>query len=78
MKDMAPKGEQDMYLIRSECSFDAAHFLKGYSGKCRNLHGHRWRVVAELKGECIRRNPVAAFAAVSGHGAERVAGVLGV
>ena len=27
---------------------------------------------------CIRRNPVAAFAAVSGHGAERVAGVLGV
>ena len=33
-----------------------------------------------LKNEnyCIRRNPVAAFAAVSGHGAERVAGVLGV
>ena len=51
MKDMAPKGEQDMYLIRSECSFDAAHFLKGYSGKCRNLHGHRWRVVAGLLKE---------------------------
>ncbi len=28
--------------------------------------------------KCIRRNPVAVFAAVSGHGAERVAGVLGV
>ncbi len=53
MKDMASKGEQDMYLIRSECSFDAAHFLKGYSGKCRNLHGHRWRIVAELKGETL-------------------------
>ena len=28
--------------------------------------------------ECIRRNPVAAFAAMSGHGAERVAGTLEV
>ena len=27
---------------------------------------------------CIRRNPVAAFAAMSGHGAERVAGTLEV
>ena len=27
---------------------------------------------------CIWRNPVAAFAAVSGHGAERVAGFLEV
>lgn len=40
-----------MYLIRTEADFDAAHFLKGYEGKCRNLHGHRWRVVAELGGE---------------------------
>ena len=32
----------------------------------------------KVLGDCIRRNPVAAFAAVSGHGAERVAGVLGV
>ena len=28
--------------------------------------------------DCIRRNPVAAFAAMSGHGAERVAGTLEV
>ena len=37
-----------MYYIRSESSFDSAHFLKGYAGKCSNLHGHRWRVVVEL------------------------------
>ena len=37
-----------MYLIRSESNFDSAHFLKGYIGKCSNLHGHHWRVVAEL------------------------------
>ena len=28
-----------MYYIRSEGSFDSAHFLKGYIGKCSNIHG---------------------------------------
>lgn len=40
-----------MYYLKTEQSFDSAHFLKDYQGKCRNLHGHRWRVVAEIKGE---------------------------
>lgn len=40
-----------MFYIKSEDSFDSAHFLKDYEGKCRNVHGHRWRVVAEVKGE---------------------------
>lgn len=40
-----------MFYIKSEESFDSAHFLKDYEGKCRNVHGHRWRVVAEVKGE---------------------------
>lgn len=40
-----------MYELQSESSFDAAHFLKGYEGKCANLHGHRWRVVAAVRGE---------------------------
>ncbi len=35
-----------MYQIQAEGHFDAAHFLAGYNGKCKNLHGHRWRVVA--------------------------------
>ena len=34
-----------MYNIATEASFDAAHFLKNYKGKCSNIHGHRWRVV---------------------------------
>ncbi|MBQ3393218.1 MAG: 6-carboxytetrahydropterin synthase QueD [Lachnospiraceae bacterium] len=42
-----------MYYLKTEASFDAAHFLQGYEGKCRNLHGHRWRVVAEIKGETL-------------------------
>lgn len=37
-----------MYLLKTEHSFDSAHFLAGYDGKCRNIHGHEWRVVIEI------------------------------
>ncbi len=39
-----------MYFLETESSFDAAHFLTNYEGKCKNIHGHRWRVVAKIKG----------------------------
>ena len=40
-----------MYTVSTEASFDSAHFLKNYDGKCANLHGHRWRVLVEVKAE---------------------------
>lgn len=40
-----------MYILSTESSFDAAHFLTNYDGKCKNIHGHRWRVILEIKGE---------------------------
>lgn len=40
-----------MYYLKSEAAFDSAHFLKGYKGKCSNIHGHRWRVVATIYSE---------------------------
>lgn len=40
-----------MYILKTEQSFDSAHFLAGYQGKCSNLHGHRWRVVVEIWSE---------------------------
>ena len=43
-----------MYLIKTEQSFDAAHFLAGYEGKCSNLHGHRWRIVAKVCSEKLQ------------------------
>ena len=46
-----------MFYLRTEDAFDAAHFLEGYTGKCSNIHGHRWRVVAELKGEELKTDP---------------------
>ncbi len=39
-----------MYHLRYKTHFDAAHFLRGYEGKCANLHGHRWHVQLELSG----------------------------
>ena len=38
-----------MYQITVEQHFDAAHALRGYKGKCENLHGHLFRVVARLR-----------------------------
>jgi len=33
-----------MYEIIVEKHFDAAHYLRGYKGKCENMHGHRYTV----------------------------------
>ena len=38
-----------MYQISVEDHFDAAHFLRGYQGKCEALHGHRFGVVAKVR-----------------------------
>lgn len=37
-----------MYKITVEKSFSAAHTLPAHPGKCRNLHGHNWRVRATV------------------------------
>ena len=44
-----------MYGLKTESCFDAAHFLSDYDGKCENLHGHRWRVVAYLEVEELHK-----------------------
>lgn len=41
------------YFLEGEESFDSSHFLRGHSGKCKNLHGHRWRVKYGLKAESL-------------------------
>ncbi len=45
-----------MYTLKVEHSFDSAHFLYGYEGKCRNIHGHRWKVEVEIKAENLIQN----------------------
>lgn len=38
-----------MYQLYVEEHFDAAHYLPNYQGKCENLHGHRFKIVARLE-----------------------------
>ena len=40
-----------MYRLRVYDYFSSAHFLNGYQGKCETLHGHNWKVEAEVEGE---------------------------
>ena len=42
-----------MYQISVEQHFDAAHFLRGYRGKCEALHGHRFLVVVRVKSPVL-------------------------
>src|SRR4030042_2243910 len=40
-----------MYEISVETHFDAAHYRRDYHGKCENMHGHRYTIVAKLSVE---------------------------
>lgn len=42
-----------MYKLMIETGFSAAHQLRGYKGKCENLHGHNWRVQVSVVSELL-------------------------
>ena len=44
-----------MYQLTTHASFDSAPFLSGYEGKCRNLHGHRWKLEVTVSSEELVR-----------------------
>ncbi len=35
--------------------FDSAHYLPNHPGKCKNLHGHTYRLELELEGKVDKR-----------------------
>lgn len=37
-----------MFKVFKDAEFSAAHSLRGYKGKCENLHGHNWNVRLQL------------------------------
>jgi len=39
-----------MFQVSVEETFSAGHALRGYKGKCENLHGHNYRVQVTLEG----------------------------
>lgn len=52
--DDVKKEEDAMYTLKTSACFDSAHFLKGYEGKCSNIHGHRWTVEIEVSSEDLQ------------------------
>lgn len=43
-----------MYMLKTSASFDSAHFLSGYNGKCANIHGHRWTIEVTINGNSLQ------------------------
>ena len=39
--------------LTKEFSFESAHALEGYDGKCRHIHGHSYRLYVTIIGEPI-------------------------
>ena len=37
--------------ITKEITFDSAHMLSNYDGKCNNLHGHTYKLQVTLEGQ---------------------------
>lgn len=51
-----------MYSIKVEGIFSSAHNLRGYKGKCEELHGHNWKVeVAVLHNKLDKTGMVLDF-----------------
>lgn len=43
-----------MVKIGKSFTFDAAHRLQNHDGKCRNLHGHTYKVEVTVEGEAVQ------------------------
>jgi 6-pyruvoyltetrahydropterin/6-carboxytetrahydropterin synthase len=42
-----------MYQLTKSVTFDAAHQLRDYPGKCANLHGHTYKLEVCIAGEKV-------------------------
>lgn len=44
-----------MFTLKSEIGMDIAHYLVGYDGKCKNIHGHRYRLVVKVSAKELKQ-----------------------
>lgn len=49
-------------LVTKEFTFDAAHYLTKYNGKCENPHGHTYKLQVTVAGELDAEDMVIDFA----------------
>ncbi len=48
-----------MYEVMVRRSFSSAHNLRGYHGKCEDLHGHNWTVEVAAQAEVLNEIGIA-------------------
>lgn len=48
----------NMLTLHTEFTFDSAHHLEGYDGRCQNIHGHSWLVEVWIKGDRAYKDDV--------------------
>ncbi len=48
-----------MYELMIETSFSAAHQLRGYMGKCEQMHGHNWKVQVHVTADRLNEIDIA-------------------
>ncbi len=49
-------------LVTKEFTFDSAHFLPSYNGKCEAMHGHTYRLQVTVDGPLNKEGMVIDFA----------------
>lgn len=63
-------------ILCKEYTFDAAHKLDDYAGKCGNLHGHTYKVQVCIKGDVQKNGLVMDFKDFKGIVSKKIIEVL--
>lgn len=48
-----------MYVVSVQATYDSAHYLRNYQGKCERLHGHHYVVEVALQAEGLNAGGMA-------------------
>ena len=59
------KNKGFMFQVSVEETFSAGHALRGYRGKCENVHGHNYRVRVSVEGPQLDRDDFVGLRLVS-------------
>lgn len=64
------------YTLRVLTDFASAHTLRDYPGQCANMHGHNWKVEAEVEADTLDDAGMAVDFKVVKKAAREIAGQL--
>ncbi|TDF95884.1 6-carboxytetrahydropterin synthase QueD [Paenibacillus piri] len=63
-------------LVSKEFTFDSAHHLHCYEGKCKSLHGHTYKLQVLMRGKADERGIVIDFADIKRIAKDRIIDLL--